>query len=78
MVDRLVRKCSAKYADIRGENNLDDRKELQKDVNMKNTFNEESELMRWFNRDHIDEVIEDFLNGVDYSSDKEDFYGRVV
>ena len=45
---------------------------------MKNTYNEESELMRWFNRCHIDEVIEDFLNGADYSSDEEDFYERTV
>ena len=55
---------------------MEDRKELQKDVNMKNTYNEESELMKWFNRGHIDEVIEDFLNGRDYSNDREDDYHK--
>ena len=53
-----------------------DRRRLQKDVGMENTYKEESELMKWFNRGHIDEVIEDFLNGVDYSSDREDGYHR--
>ena len=57
---------------------MEGRKELWKDIRIKSTYDGEAELMKWFNRNHIDEVIKDFLNGTDYSSyiDKRGDYNK--